>query len=778
MTSAASLTPEQANVAVVNITALQQRQKQLSVAEYVQDVKQSKLFHPAYNWNDMLSAAPTTIVLLGSLFIASTVPEAQKITVTAPKGGFKHLSDFGGNASLNACLVQCADTGTASFQQAARSSDAIALKSNTVKQIVNNIIQLLGDAQSAKDSLAPTMYTLANVAGSCQGAAAKLETTFANFLAMVCELHVCCVQTSTNASEKQAANAIQLAAAQTQLASHEEAKKAAAENMDTLRKSLDTATKAYEKAANEFPTGWDLIAQELVGNLSECLTTAINQAVPALIENFSMTTRFTKPMQIFTSDHGGIQGGFTNNRPVDPSYIPPATYAPNPCPNALPKYANDPAYSAVAPAMTYTNAALSLVTGGANGGPDWDELQKVNNTNNTNNIAFIAAMLEGTRNIFRPSNDPPSKTLSSVLSSAIETCADIKRTVDDLNAIGSQKPESNDPKVKGWQENLMANYTKTVQLNAEGKNVTVTQSAPMIHQPQADSNPRDKRGGLRQQTINAATTKLNTTASVMETVSTNFQKAGDKLVDIQTAIGQIQGQLAGLQATTISLEEIKAILVKCIEILIQLKARINRIKAFFDSIVDLVSHVVDDQVKPFIADIKAITDYDKSPSILSFNITDFQSQKIFTSTLGIRAYFELFRQISAMYSEIHIKYIQQGLEIVGELSVEYGSKRPEEAQKLLSAKQAKLAKYCKDAAQGVRDVVGKAQADITDNLQSNARAAAKDLNFVPVMPPPQVQKAIQQSSEESKQAAAEAINNSGFHLQRPLRDTSTMLDQS
>lgn len=120
---------------------------------------------------------------------------------------------------------------------------------------MNQVIGLLGNAQSAQTSLAPTVKNLADVAGSCKEAAIKIERTFADFLAMVCELHVCCVQTSTDASEKQSANQIQLAAAQTQLASQEEAKKAASDNLDVLRKSLDTATKAYQKAADEFPTG-------------------------------------------------------------------------------------------------------------------------------------------------------------------------------------------------------------------------------------------------------------------------------------------------------------------------------------------------------------------------------------------------------------------------------------------------------------------------------------------------------------------------------------------
>jgi hypothetical protein len=74
-----------------------------------------------------------------------------------------------------------------------------------------------------------------------------------------------------------------------------------------------------------------------------------------------------------------------------------------------------------------------------------------------------------------------------------------------------------------------------------------------VTKPTTDANPQDKKGALRQQIIDAATTKLNTTAEVMNTSSTNFQKSSDKLVDIQTSIGEISATLAGLSASNMSL---------------------------------------------------------------------------------------------------------------------------------------------------------------------------------------------------------------------------------
>ncbi len=65
--------------------------RQVSTAQYVQDVKQFMLFRPGFNWNELLSAAPVYVSLLASLFVASTIPDATQIKIIPPNGGFKYL---------------------------------------------------------------------------------------------------------------------------------------------------------------------------------------------------------------------------------------------------------------------------------------------------------------------------------------------------------------------------------------------------------------------------------------------------------------------------------------------------------------------------------------------------------------------------------------------------------------------------------------------------------------------------------------------------------------
>lgn len=63
--------------------------------------------------------------------------------------------------------------------------------------------------------------------------------------------------------------------------------------------------------------------------------------------------------------------------------------------------------------------------------------------------------------------------------------------------------------------------------------------------------------------IDAATTKLTTTAKVMEVTTENYQKASDKPVDIQIKMGEIQAELASLKVSDLNLVSAKRILIFC-----------------------------------------------------------------------------------------------------------------------------------------------------------------------------------------------------------------------
>lgn len=72
--------------------------------QFVDEIKSSALFQ--FSWGELLSAAPTALTLMGSLWIASSSPVADKISLadSMPTKGFEHMVNRK-DPTLKSCLV-------------------------------------------------------------------------------------------------------------------------------------------------------------------------------------------------------------------------------------------------------------------------------------------------------------------------------------------------------------------------------------------------------------------------------------------------------------------------------------------------------------------------------------------------------------------------------------------------------------------------------------------------------------------------------------------------
>ncbi|KAI1813256.1 hypothetical protein GGS20DRAFT_554154 [Poronia punctata] len=770
------MTPDDQREAMKRIVMVSDKTKQIKTADYVSVVKESALFQPGYNWDDLLSAAPVSISLLANLFVASTIPDAEEITIIPPKGGFKALRNFEKPPSLNACLIQCADQGTQAYGTASASFDMIALKGAQMREMVNAIIMNLGPEGSMPD-LKEAIQAMGESATECEKNAKGMEKAFSDWIEMIRELHACVAQTSTDAAARKKANELQLAVAQARLASEKEAKKTAQKSLKTLQNSLKTATSAYKKAAEEYPSGWDLVAMQAVSDLTTTLTNAINQAVPALIENYSATERLKAGVDIFEGNDGNAKGGSAGDGTGEYPNVPPATQAPSPVPSAVPRYSRDPAYGIAGIVSHYVGILQAFVTGAPDKGVEWDVLRSTDPEKQKTGLGVVAALLEDVKNNFVPSQDPPSKDLLDVFANAKKVTDGLQAAITadtDINGPGLPPPDS--PKVIEWQKDIKDAMSKVTALDAESKLTTTGQSPPSIDpQKTAVDNGLDKDSAFRKQIIDAATTKLTTTAKVMQVVTDNYREASDNLGHIQEQLGQIQGAIASLKISDKDLTHIKDILVKCIEILVQLKAQVTKLVSFFTAVNTLVDFVVQDQVDRFIEYLEHLPDAETETRILNFTFTDFQRQTIFGFALNIQAYFDLFRDIADMYREVDNKFIQRGIELMTTLQSEYDQNRDKDQ---LETRKKEAMDFNTQAMEGVKEIVRKRQEEISNNLEKNAAEAADDLNFVSASPPAHVVSAVDQSATKSVEAAKKGIAKSGVYLTHKFSATTSLLEEA
>lgn len=91
--SLARLPENEKRQALQRYDEIQERQLNSTTAvdDFVDKAKSSLLFQ--YNWEELLSAAPLSINLIGSCYIACSLERATEITLELPlSGSFEHLS--------------------------------------------------------------------------------------------------------------------------------------------------------------------------------------------------------------------------------------------------------------------------------------------------------------------------------------------------------------------------------------------------------------------------------------------------------------------------------------------------------------------------------------------------------------------------------------------------------------------------------------------------------------------------------------------------------------
>ncbi|KAJ6028830.1 hypothetical protein N7540_004406 [Penicillium herquei] len=756
--------PQQQDRALAGIEKLQ-KIRQTSVDNFVKHVKARSLFQPSFNWGDILSAAPVAISLMGNLFVAATIPDATRITIIPKEGGFQFLPRFGEDTALNACLVCCADKGSDAFLTAKDSFDTISLYSGGIEVKVKTIVEILADASRAQEELLPAIHDLSDDAHECEQSAEKMEAAFQRWLDVVCELHLCVILTSHNASEKLAANQSHMAAAQAKLTGSEKAEATAQKTVDNLGKTLDTATKAYKQAVDQFPSGWELIGQQLVSELGHSLTSAIDKAVPALIEKYSMMAKIDDAVNIFEGDNGGAKGGSVGDGKADHSTVPAANSAPSPVPNALPPYPQDPAYSIIGHVSVYVSTITSF------------DPEKQNN-----GLDVMVEMMKTAETDFEPSSDPPSVDLHKVFHDVKTVTTALSKAITDSNVISNPSlPDAKSTLVQGWQRIMRVSAAKAHELDTDSKHLSTPSLAPSIKTPESTSSPTDQRGAFRQQIIDAATTKLEKTSHVLETVTANYQESSNKLVDVQLKLADLHAEIAGLDVSKIDLTEIKKVLIKAMDILSQLKTQITKLRSFFTAVKTLVAFVEGKMVKDFISEIERDTGVAETPSIANISFADYQQQAILSAALNLKAYFELFHEIADMYTGVHDKFIMQGLDMVNSLQTEYSAGNPDEVQKastlvIVNERNKEVNDYTQRTLEDVNKTVKKKQDDLLEHLSFVAEKEASLLLFVPVKPAPAVTAGIIKSSDVSKEAAKKGISQSGKYLTRKLADTSSVLN--
>lgn len=165
------------------------------------------------------------------------------------------------------------------------------------------------------------------------------------------------------------------------------------------------------------------MGQQIVGDLAHCVTTALNAAIPALVDTLNPMKKLKAAGDVVGSfvhpDKGS--GGGTNNAETDDGPPP----APRPRPSPVPQNSNDPAYSEVIKLTTYLSAMKAIVKN-KDDDVDWDRAQGDGSQESAkSSIKFLQDMFSDHVTQFASvaTTTEPSQQLTTV----IDTCTRVRR---------------------------------------------------------------------------------------------------------------------------------------------------------------------------------------------------------------------------------------------------------------------------------------------------------------------------------------------------------------
>ena len=113
-------------------------------------------------------------------------------------------------------------------------------------------------------------------------------------------------------------------------------------------------------------------------------------------------------------------------------------------------------------------------------------------------------------------------------------------------------------------------------------------------------------------------------------------------------------------------QNVREVLVKCIGFLAELKLKISKLVTFFSGVEIFVTSLIKDHVDPFQREVNIMI---KSGDIKQMRYNAYLRDVIFQLTLQIYSQFQLFKDITEMYRDVHKKCILKGLKLAADCAV-------------------------------------------------------------------------------------------------------------
>lgn len=393
---------------------------------------------------------------------------------------------------------------------------------------------------------------------------------------------------------------------------------------------------------------------------TDCLTSAIAQVVPALVQNMTTVGKAEGGLKALTTAGTDITNTAEGKNDV-PDNAPPKTV----------DTPNDPGYALALKDSPLLNQLGNIINNGPGNGVDWkiaktapppndqSEGKANSSASEPDMLTYLIDQLDFSKQNSGLGTTAPSTELSAILDKGLT----VARAVEASAKGSTGLPAAASRAVAGWQQDIKDVVSRISALCAQANSLPgtggalgATQKQPTTTTAAANSSTAAAKILLDFANAQLTQSQLALTASVQA-----YSTQSTKLSEDQAALGKVKSELTMLSGEEHILDEVVAVLTLITTVFVDFKTDVNKLTLHFQALSEMVNMVIDHDFNRFMGDLDAeVADADTSvakggPGGIS--MSDFGRHSLYVAGCTLAAYFDMFGGITSTWVKTSAAFV-------------------------------------------------------------------------------------------------------------------------
>ncbi|KAK7444518.1 hypothetical protein VKT23_015196 [Stygiomarasmius scandens] len=664
------------------------------------------------NWGDLLQPAPLSIALLGSIMIISASTDDFSLVNT--EDAVPYVWKFATHpGSFKACLMQMVGEGYHAFGSAHKNMTRIQNASSQIPDVIKTAVATVikGSPQEVGAYLPDQIQSALDLAQICASAAKEAEVAFHGISNLASELVIACTNQVGTSEQKLKTQEVQLSILEERKKSEQERVNAAKEANDLMKKSLVNAEEDFHSAVKNVPSGWDLVGMQAVESLTQLAVSAGNAAIGmATLKSQAAMAGIGMVQQMSGADtkngKTGSQDNNTNTSTQSAESIKASAAA-----------MTDPGALEVQKVLGYATTLQLLITGGPDGGPDWD---KIRGSNGGSGGLYVEAGMKSVKERL-DATKPISAELIPIMETSISDIKSILRIAKSAQAADAGVLDKFKPNVEQSIKNLQKLVTKSnLALQQTGMTATGPATPPAPSATQANNS-------AAKLAVENAKFQVDQTRANLEASRTAYNNATEQLIKQQEQMSQTIASLTSLKLTSAGLQAMLPVLKKAVGAFTTLQAQFSQLTQFFESVASLLGDVLQPSVSRWAKTME------NSMTLGGVSISALARQLIYTQMMLPIRVSMLSEKIATTYLTVSDRYILPAQRSVGNM-MQFSDDTSEQGRAALKAKleraQRELQQTSNEASRQIRELVAADQQKFSASIDKRLTDIQSTLQHV------------------------------------------------